>query len=185
MNNENRVKELKRVYERCIETRNFEIQQLLHRNNFMLVFQAALFTAFSQLHSQSNKYNMIIIILGLVVSCFQIEIAAGAKFWQEYWEAKLSDIERKLKSSLPYNDDEFIYLFSIGGNTNNDRNAQELVRERLDISRKNILVKFLIERKFSVSTIPIYMGMVCLVVWVIMLPIDWSNTFSCIASNIN
>ena len=33
---------LKRIYEVAIETRNFEIAQLVHRNNFFMIFQGVL-----------------------------------------------------------------------------------------------------------------------------------------------
>ncbi|MGC6377897.1 hypothetical protein ACNO7L_08835 [Bisgaard Taxon 45] len=160
---DNRISELKRVYERCIETRNFEIQQLLQRNNFFIVFQAALFTALSQLDNKSELINTTIFIFGLIVSCFQIGVASGAKFWQEYWEAKLSDIECELKGALK-GSKKFICLFSSEDGSNNI-DAKKLVESRLN---KNPFIHKLILSKFSVSTIPIYMGLVCFFVWIIL-----------------
>ena len=42
--NEN-ISELKAVYKLAIETRNFEIQQLINRNNFFMLFQGVLLAA--------------------------------------------------------------------------------------------------------------------------------------------
>ena len=42
---EEEIKSIKAVYEIAIQTRNFEIQQLINRNNFFMIFQGVLLAA--------------------------------------------------------------------------------------------------------------------------------------------
>ena len=87
---ENFEKEIKAIYKLSIETRNFEINNLIQRNNFYMLFQGVLLA--SVFSSQASKPNVesLICLSGVFISWFQIKSSAGAKYWQEYWELKTS-----------------------------------------------------------------------------------------------
>lgn len=161
-NNSEKIRELKRVYERCIETRNFEIQQLLDRNKFFMAMQGALVAA----AITKGEHYAIVYFLGLILSLFQIGISSGAKFWQEYWEERLSAIEQELNKTL--NKDGFIYLFHM-----KNEDIVKIVKERLDRSTQGKFsitscgINCLILRRFSVSGIPIYMAIIAFLFWLL------------------
>lgn len=75
-----RIKELKHVYEIAIKTRDFEIQNLIHRNNFYMLFQGVLLA--SVFSSSANKpiVELIICCSGMIISWYQIKVSAGAKY---------------------------------------------------------------------------------------------------------
>ncbi|MDG2947269.1 hypothetical protein P7L88_01780 [Bisgaard Taxon 10/6] len=166
---EDRLDNLKRIYERCIETRNFEITQLIQRNNFFILFQGALFTGLTQL-GDKKELLCIVILLGIIMSFFQIFAAAGAKFWQQYWESKLDQIETKLEYSMKENGvEDFVYLFKF----EQELKHSDVVKESLNKSLKDSkcrcfdkAINFLINYKFSVSRIPIYIYRNNLFTWV-------------------
>lgn len=70
----------KRVYERCIEIRNFEIGQLTNRNNFLMIFQGVLFAGLVQSVGTFPVVSFMACITGGLVSWYQTKIAAGAKY---------------------------------------------------------------------------------------------------------
>lgn len=167
---EDRLDNLKRIYERCIETRNFEITQLIQRNNFFILFQGALFTALTQL-GDKKELLIVVIFLGIIMSLFQISAAAGAKFWQQYWEAKLDKIEIALEESMNKNGiDDFVSLFKFEQFPNHRAMVKYSLNESLNKSKCKCfdgIINCLINCKFSVSRIPIYIGIVCLVGWIV------------------
>lgn len=165
---EDRLDNLKRIYERCIETRNFEITQLIQRNNFFILFQGALFTGLTQLGDKKGLL-IVVIFLGIIMSIFQISAASGAKFWQEYWEAKLNRIEIKLKDSMKENGvDDFIFLFKSGQNPKHSKVVKYSLERTLKSSKCpyfDRIINYFICCKFSVSRIPIYIGIICFLGW--------------------
>ncbi|WP_333664973.1 hypothetical protein [Acinetobacter guillouiae] len=101
-NNENNknveeLARLKSIYEIAIKTRNFEIQQLVQRNNFFMIFQGVLIACIIYSNNTVPFIHTAICFIGIFLSFFQMQIAAGAKFWQEYWESEVVLAEEKLK----------------------------------------------------------------------------------------
>lgn len=88
---------LKSIYEIAIKTRNFEIQQLVQRNNFFMIFQGVLIACIIYSNNTVPFIHTAICFIGIFLSFFQMQIAAGAKFWQEYWESEVALAEKKLK----------------------------------------------------------------------------------------
>lgn len=96
---------LKSVYEITIETRNLEIGQLVQRNNFFMIFQGVLFACLIYSSNTVPYVQLILCLVGFYVAYSQTAVAAGAKYWQEFWEKKLADIEEILFSFYKKQDD--------------------------------------------------------------------------------
>jgi len=116
---------LKSVYEITIATRNLEIGQLVQRNNFFMIFQGVLFASLIYSSNTVPYVQLILCSVGFYVAYSQTAVAAGAKYWQEFWEKKLETIEQNLfnfykkqdndedkKMAIDDNNTEFYQLFS-------------------------------------------------------------------------
>lgn len=184
-----RIKRLDAIYARVLELRNFEIQNLNTRNTFILAINLALLA-----YVVDKKIDGILLpILGLIISLLQIGMAAGAKFWQEVWEIKLGEVERELykvyqEENRNSPQDNFIHLFSheeLEGDKVFSNILKQKVKNRLnqnqyrDNLNKNCIIKvlnlrnkvlnFLVWQKFSVSRIPIYIGIIISISWIVLL----------------
>lgn len=90
----------KRIYELCIELRNFEISQLVQRNNFFMIFQGVLLAGICQSAAQIPVVSFVICLVGFVVSLLQAGMAAGAKYWQAHWEINTRAAEAEMMGML-------------------------------------------------------------------------------------
>ncbi|AUM28759.1 hypothetical protein BVD86_18910 [Acinetobacter pittii] len=90
-------KRLKKIYEIAVKTRNFEITQLVQRNNFFMIFQGVLIACIINSNNTVPVIHTIICFVGIIISFYQMQAASGAKFWQEYWETEVNKAERSLK----------------------------------------------------------------------------------------
>lgn len=155
----------KRIYEQCIEIRNFEIGQLANRNNFLMIFQGVLFAGLVQSGGTVPVVSFMACITGLIVSWYQTKIAAGAKYWQEHWESELYEAEKRLLEILGKSiERDPIPLFTKKGSE-----IRKAVRDRLEERSNGFIVHALILRKFSVSRVPIQLGIALMVVWSVLL----------------
>ncbi len=176
-----RIKRLDAIYGRVLELRNFEIQNLNTRNTFISAVNIGLF-AFSVGRETDVLW---LTLLGIAVSILQIQMAAGAKYWQDVWEHKLSDTERKLyqiyvdENKLNPNPDPFIHLFTperMDGYANNETINREFYKRQEDEIykimkgklRADCWVNNIILKKHSVSRTPIYLGMVMAGFWMLL-----------------
>ncbi len=176
--NETKISELKAVYKLAIETRNFEITQLINRNNFFMLFQGVLLAAVFSNQAPKPIVEFIICFSGIFISGHQMKVAAGAKYWQEWWELKTSEIEDELKKAI--GNDSFIPLFSLN-------------KDQMKAFRKKVITKIespqskcleidynkIIKTKYSVSRVPIYTGFVLMLTWVALLfsTLGWFHVF--------
>lgn len=156
---------LEDLFKIVLETRNFEITQLVQRNNFFMIFQGVLLAGMIQSTHNNIYVSACICVAGFVVSWLQVQMACGAKFWQEYWESKLDEIEVHLIEYLSVKK-ERSKLFRLFGNDRSDLN--EAVGKRLQSSTSSDL-RDLIMCKFSVSRVPIYVALLFLIVWFFLL----------------
>lgn len=160
---------LKSVYKICIETRNFEINQLIQRNNFFMLFQGVLLAAALQNQASKPYVELIVCLAGVFVSIYQLQMASGAKFWQEWWESRVDHYEGKLRELKQTESGHFFELFA----TSTDEVYKE-ISGRLNKSRRMSLTNILILRSFAVGRAPIKVGLVLLVAWLLLL----MHTFS-------
>jgi len=84
---------LKLEFEKCIEQRNFEIQNFWTRGWFFGALILAVATAYFEVSKNDapkgdNGYRIYIAFLGFLISLFQGWMNRGSKYWQERWEAK-------------------------------------------------------------------------------------------------
>lgn len=136
-------------FEVALQMREFEITQLAQRNNFFMIFQGVLLAGVIQSAHSIPVISFLGCVAGFVISLLQVGMASGAKYWQEYWEAKLSEFEPNL-----FHEDDCKY-----NNT---------VMERL--TKRGICgtVKSLIMRRYSVSRIPIWVGITFSAIWLLL-----------------
>lgn len=176
-----KVSELKAVYKLAIQTRNFEIQQLINRNNFFMLFQGVLLAAVFSNQAPKPIVEFIICLSGIFISGHQIKVAAGAKYWQEWWELKTSEIEDELKNTI--GKDGFIPLFSLNKEDEKDTKVfKEKVDNKIDKPESKFLeIDFneIIKRKYSVSRVPIYTGFVLMLTWLALFlsTLSWFHSF--------
>lgn len=155
----------KRVYEQCITIRNFEIGQLTTRNNFLMIFQGVLFAGLVQSSGAFPVVSFMACVTGVLVSWYQTKIAAGAKYWQEHWEAELRQSELRLLDILKLERDrEPVRLFS-----QEQSEIRKAVRNRLEQGGTGLFMRSLILEKFSVSKVPIQLGVSLTAVWLTLL----------------
>lgn len=182
--NEAKISELKAVYKLAVETRNFEISQLINRNNFFMLFQGVLLAAVFSNQAPKPIVEFIICFSGIIISGHQIKVAAGAKYWQEWWELKTSEIENKLKDTI--GKDNFIPLFSLSAETDEEKEEMKKFKEKVIKKINKPESKFLeidynkiITTKYSVSRVPIYTGFVLMLTWAALLfsTLGWFHSF--------
>lgn len=153
---------LKALFKTTLETRNFEISMLVQRNNFFMIFQGVLLAGLIQSSHTKPIVSFMVCLAGLLVSAFQTQMAAGAKFWQEYWEEALHRIEGELLTALNHETSSRRNKFSLFHD--NMCMYQEIVQERLK-NHGHRISNGLILKRYSVSRIPIYVGAVLTGIW--------------------
>jgi hypothetical protein len=150
------------VYRLCIETRNFEVNQLVARNNFFMVFQGVLFAGLAQASASAPPIvSFGLCAVGVASSLMQAFMASGAKFWQERWEASLEEAERDFLGEEAGKSVATKPLFSLA-----EPEFEALVAQRL--AGRGRGVRLLIHR-FSVSRLPIYAGYMFTLAWALLL----------------
>ena len=154
--------------------RNFEITQLTHRNNFFMIFQGVLLAGIVQSTHTLPIVSFLVCVAGFSVSIYQVAMAGGAKFWQEYWEATLGITEKILlnrivrrgaDNSLTENRRSMLYRLFHDDTAKYD----DLVRDRLKKHDANGIILKIIMQRFSVSRIPIYVGLCLSLVWLLLI----------------
>lgn len=155
---------LKSVYQISIDTRNFEINQLIQRNNFFMLFQGVLLAAALQNQASKPFVEFIVCFSGVLVSLYQLQMASGAKYWQEWWESRVEYYEEKLREHKKNGSDEFFELFS----TKHDE-VFKAVSGRVNGSKKYFLTNFLLLNSFSVGRAPIKVSLVLFFTWIVLL----------------
>lgn len=158
------IESLKSVYKICIETRNFEINQLIQRNNFFMLFQGVLLAAALQNQASKPYVEFIICFAGVFVSLYQLQMASGAKFWQEWWESRVDHYEEKLRRLKKQESGHFFELFAISAD-----DVHKEVSGRLRKSRRFSLTNALILQSFAVGRAPIKVSLVLLITWLLLL----------------
>lgn len=163
---------MKSLYRLAIETRNFEIQQVVQRNSFFMIFQGVLLAGLMQA-SGGNPVpivSFLICLCGLGISLLQAGMAAGAKFWQERWEAEANHKETKILQYLAGKgidvSDDFWKLFTLGRDKSKTMVKVKQQNKNGWLDRK---INWIVNRSFSVSRIPIYAGMVFSLIWACLL----------------
>lgn len=175
-----------KLYEQCIEIRNFEISNLVSRNNFFMVFQGVLIAGLIQASGSAPPIvQFLACAVGLALSILQFMTASGAKFWQEAWENQLERTERRL-ARLVHSAEGGRYfrrLFSEKIDRTEKKVRARLCskkdRARLSSSIRN-MADFVLVRRYSVSKAPIYAGLAFTLFWLLMLLFTLKGSFGSI-----
>lgn len=157
---------LKRLFEITLETRNFEINQLVQRNNFFMIFQGVLLAGLIQSSHLKPVVSFLVCLAGLIISIFQIQMASGAKFWQEYWEAALHSIEKELIRHLATPEAGRYKLFHLFHDE--EHLYRDMVKKRLNGKGFGI-TRNLVMKQYSVSRAPIYVAITFSIIWGLLL----------------
>lgn len=159
------------LYDLSLKNRNFEISQLSARNNFFIIFQGVIIASLLQLDQYKSApiVSFLVCACGFVISILQAGMASGAKFWQEAWEVELKEIEGELKASVmaESSGNRFHPLFS-----RTTKEIEDKVYGALNGNGR--LGKYLV-RRYSVSKIPIYSGIVFAIFWLCLLFCSFRN----------
>lgn len=155
---------LKSLYDICIKTRNFEINQLIQRNNFFMLFQGVLLASVLQAELSRPFVELVICICGVLVSIYQMQMASGAKFWQEWWEQRVDEFEKLLCEKIKEeNGTEPYELFSTSS-----AKVKEVVTCRIANS-KHKFTNFLMLSGYSVGRAPMKVSVVLILTWLSLL----------------
>lgn len=158
--------EIKDVYRLAIAARDFEITQLVQRNNFFMIFQGVLLAGLLQASNNGHITAVVaflVCLAGLLISILQFFMASGAKFWQERWEQAVETAEVKLfPNPEPALNADLFRVFS-------NPNPNAIVENRM----KNKCLGWLILRG-SPSMLPIYAALIFVVTWLLL----WLCTFN-------
>lgn len=175
MNESPEISSLKSVYEISIKARDFEINQLIQRNNFFMLFQGVLLASIMQAENSRPFVELVVCITGFLVSIYQIQMASGAKFWQEWWESRVEYFENLLCEKLRNDSFEPHKLFSLPPSE-----AKIAVCGKLSSGKHKFLTNPLILGGFSVGRAPIKVGIVLALAWLILLgaTLNLTETFS-------
>lgn len=160
------------LYRTALAARDFEIAQLTHRNNFLMVFQGVMFAGLAQASGGDAVIPVVafmICLTGLTVALLQIGMAAGAKFWKERWEAVLEQAERRLRRETP----AVVGVPTFRVFSAPEEHVRDVVRER--VSHK--FLGTLISGRFSPSRIPILVAAVLAFMWFLLLICTVSGPF--------
>ncbi len=157
---------LERAYEFVMQRRDFEINQLVQRNNFFMIFQGVLLAGLAQASGSAALPPIVAFVIcatGLGMSFFQLRMAAGAKFWQERWEQEVDNIEAKLFPNADQAELRFFHLIK--------KQPIDIVRDRLarPQERDKPFIKWIVSKKPSPSGIPIWTGLFFMIAWLVLL----------------
>lgn len=159
--------EIKDAYHLAISVRDFEITQLVQRNNFFMIFQGVLLAGLLQASNNGHITSVVaflVCLAGLLISILQFFMASGAKFWQERWEHAVETAEAKLfPSADPALNADLFRVFS-------NPNPNAIVENRM----KNKCLGWLVTRS-SPSRLPMYAALIFVVTWLLL----WLCTFTC------
>lgn len=212
------VGSLAAAFQLALHQREFEISQLTQRNNFFMIFQGVLIAGLVQSNgAAAAMISFALCVIGFIVSLFQIGMAAGSKYWQVRWERAAKTTEIWLLEALQ-GEDRISHFFTADGkdltnaeartlndiNLNSKRASDPLTmdvgsgkkknREELELGSPGILKRLcnrIILSAYSVSRIPLYVGIALAIFWAYLLSFtiafdgarlaDWIGSFTWIA----
>ena len=169
---EKEIASLKSIYRISIETRNFEITQLINRSNFFMLFQSVLLASIMQEQLKRPFVEFMICITGVMMSYYQLQMASGAKFWQERWEQRVLSFERMLCEKLKDQQGLSYHLFSVA--------PEEIKKDVQQGLTGSGVINFLILQRNSVSRAPIKVALVLLIIWIVLLAstLNWNSVYT-------
>lgn len=161
---EESVSDLEALYVKATQLRDFEITQLVQRNNFFMIFQGVLLAGVLQSEGKVLFVTAAVCLLGAIISVAQYRMAAGAKYWQQRWESELIQTEAALK--VHYGTSKKIWLRDLFDGVDADSKVKFGFKKHGWITR--VTIDKIILDKPSVSRIPIYVGMILCAAWLVL-----------------
>ena len=155
MTEEQKTKNLK-AFDTAHQNRLFEVDLFWKRALFFWGFIAATFVGYVTINKQLSNLSIIISVFGFVCSFAWTLANRGSKYWQEYWERKVENLETEIVGELFIDDKPFT-----DGN------------------------KWLSGRKFSVSKLAIAISDYLVFLWLCIALYEINKTFSIISISKN
>jgi hypothetical protein len=90
----------KDLYRMAFDTRNLEITMFWQRCNYFLVLNSALALGFFNL--KSSWYAVLLAVVGFIAAVLWFAVSLGSKFWQDRWEYRLSEIEKRVAPNVEF-----------------------------------------------------------------------------------
>lgn len=172
MSDNKKIKAIKSLYKISIQTRNFEINQLIQRNNFFMLFQGVLLASILQAENSRPFIESVICATGFFISYYQMQMASGAKFWQEWWESRVERFEKLLCKKIDGQEDDpkFQKLFTTKSSKVKKNVACNLSKGKQSFTDRLIL------SNYSVGRAPMKVSIVLLLTWAVLFlsTVDWS-----------
>lgn len=147
------------IYKMALDTRNLEINLFWQRCNYFLILNSAL--AYTYINLDDGHLAIPSTALGFLVCFFWYRVALGSKYWQERWEAKLSEVERLFKSKKTFPSD--IELFTTNWKKIRDEVAVSLHKSERSLWESMIASQIL--TKPSVTQAMMYLVLMFCMSW--------------------
>lgn len=84
---------MERRFRESVKNRRFEIDLFWKRSLFFLGFIAASIVAFAEFTRIGSRYAVVAAAFGFLSSLAWAFANRGSKFWQEYWESRIKELE--------------------------------------------------------------------------------------------
>jgi hypothetical protein len=156
--------ELKEAYRTALAARDLEINQLVQRNNFFMIFQGVLLAGLLQASGNTKIIPVVAFLVcacGLCVSILQVMMASGAKFWQERWEQAVEDAEARLfPKPEPEKNASLFRVFSA---------PPASINAIVDTRMRGKRLEYLVTARFSPSRLPVYAALAFALIWFLLL----------------
>ncbi len=146
--------QIKRVFETAADIRKFEIGLFWQRSLFFWGFIGAAFIAYATLLTNSDKdLPLAIACFGFVCSVAWTFANRGSKYWQEYWENEVEEIECRFL-------------------------GQRLFRKEGKVRPKNWWLR---ARRYSVSRLTIALSDFTAAIWLLLIAktVPWTFPIAC------
>lgn len=94
------TKQAKDAFDYAHRNRLFEIEMFWKRSLVYWGFIAAAFIGFAALTAKESRYAVIFSCFGFVCSVVWAIGNRGSKYWQEYWEIKVKDVQHEVTGDI-------------------------------------------------------------------------------------
>lgn len=165
---DDKLNRLQAVYKIAMQNREFEISQLIQRNNFFMLFQGVFLAAVFQNQASKPYIEFWLSLLGIFMSFYQAQVAAGAKYWQEYWEVRLGEIEKRLEAAMRERKGGDFFFEPLFSEKAKLLDIERKVKKKTKTKYPGCLSRFptwFMLKKPSVSRVPIVVGITLLIFW--------------------
>lgn len=133
-----------------------------------MLFQGVFLAAVFQNQASKPYIEFWLSLLGIFMSLYQAQVAAGAKYWQEYWEVRLGEIEKRLEAAMRERKGGDFFFEPLFSERTKELDIDRKVKDKTKAKYSGCLgwlPTWFMLKKSSVSRVPIVAGITLLVFW--------------------